>query len=152
MANTVFITCLIAAFCFIGCFGDEAEVQAFWKTRENAVFQFRLAKVEIESSLYQKTKVAMDKAKTEEQRDCMDDAKSKGIAESTTILDETVGKILPEIKEVSESLKLGDETKLKEFNKKWNYTDFKAKAMESFKAKANKLNEQVQAGLNKCMA
>ncbi|KAK9503988.1 hypothetical protein O3M35_010437 [Rhynocoris fuscipes] len=152
MANTVFITCLIAAFCFIGCFGEEDEIKAFWKTRENAVFQYRLAKVEIETSLYQKTKEAMDKAKNEEQKDCMDDAKSKSISESAVILDETVGKILPEIKLVTEDLKMGDEAKLKEFNKKWNYNDFKAKAMESFKAKAKSLNDQLQADLDKCMA
>uniref|UniRef100_A0AB38ZE53 Heteropteran venom family 1 protein 2 n=1 Tax=Ectomocoris sp. TaxID=3104572 RepID=A0AB38ZE53_9HEMI len=147
------ILILIATICFFGAtYGNEDLVKEFWRVRENAVYQYRKAKVEIETTIYSKVKAEMDKAKDDDQKGCMDNAKSLAIGESATILNETVGKILPDVKEVYESLETGGTKKLEEFNKKYNYPEYKKTEWANFKEKLTAIVPKLLENLGKCVA
>uniref|UniRef100_A0AB38ZEE6 Heteropteran venom family 1 protein 1 n=1 Tax=Oncocephalus sp. TaxID=2944721 RepID=A0AB38ZEE6_9HEMI len=153
MAKIVFITFFIACFCLFSTYGNEDEdVKKFWHIRENAIFQSRFAKVEIEKVIYEIVKNAKDKAQNDEQIECIDVAKSKHIIASNDILKETVTKIMPAIEEVSATLRTGDHKKLEEFLNNYNYPEYKKEAMKQFKAKVNELKPIVQQDVDKCIA
>nr|AQM58357.1 venom protein family 1 protein 3 [Pristhesancus plagipennis] len=151
MAKLVFISFVLACFYFIGIYCDaDLDTKGFFKIRKNAVFQYRLAKVEIEQIIFQKVHAAMRKATEYEQKTCVDDVKMKSLLESGRVLDKTVGKILPAIEEVTAALTKGDNSKLMEFNNKWDYEQFKKEAADEFQTKSKGLANAVQQKLDKC--
>uniref|UniRef100_A0AB38ZEG5 Heteropteran venom family 1 protein 2 n=1 Tax=Oncocephalus sp. TaxID=2944721 RepID=A0AB38ZEG5_9HEMI len=128
---------------FAGSYGETK----FDKIYRNARFQYKLAYVALHNQVFGATGVELGLAKTDEERDCITNAKKAAIEDGDRLLGETVGKIVPPMDKLYES---GTEEEKSAYVDKFDYEEFKKSAMEDFKKKLMKWVPAQQEKMASC--
>nr|A0A6B9L664.1 RecName: Full=Venom protein family 1 protein 1; Short=f1p1; Flags: Precursor [Platymeris rhadamanthus]QHB21468.1 venom protein family 1 protein 1 [Platymeris rhadamanthus] len=115
--------------------------------RRNARFQRNLALVALHNQIFGAEGVENGLAKTQEEKVCILNVKEAALEEGNIVLDETVGKIIPEVERLSTS---GTEAEIKAFLDKTDYPAYKKSAMNEFKQKIMTWIPAVQGKMAAC--
>nr|AQM58356.1 venom protein family 1 protein 2 [Pristhesancus plagipennis] len=135
---------LITLCCYLAISYGQTDLEAI---RRNARFQNNLALVALHNQVFGAEGVEKGLAKTEKERECIEEKKDAALEEGNQILAETVGKILPEVDRLVAS---GTQDEIKAFLDKTDYPAYKKSAMEEFKKRLYKFIPGVQEKMASC--